>query len=222
MFVLTLILLFILKLKFPKRKSIVNYITERYGRTVLTLFRQCEKLDYKLKKIQEDLVFLQTCLENELTPTFVNFKLHNAHLRSGPLYKNFQKKLIHEEIRNKSSQKRIILNKQSLSLSQLQASTSWIDFKHFENLIFKSNDIKIKGVKETHSRKLFKFGLLHARENLTADQVIFNLSDKHLTTDEKEVLSHGLKFALPPKKLNYHHHFLNFEKLYNELRENII
>ena len=98
MFVFTLILLFILKLKFPKRKSIVNYITKRYGRTVLTLFRQCEKLDYKLKKIQEDLVFLQTCLENELTPTFVNFKLHNAHLRSGPLYKNFQKKLIHEEI----------------------------------------------------------------------------------------------------------------------------
>ena len=78
---------------------------------------------------------------------FVNFKLHNAHLRSGPLYKNFQKKLIHEEIRNKSSQKRIILNKQSLNLSQLQASTSWIDFKHFENLIFKSNDFKIKGVK---------------------------------------------------------------------------
>ena len=113
------------------------------------------------------------------------------------------------------------MNKQSLSLSHLQASTSWIDFKHFENLIFKSNDIKIKGVKETHSRKLFKFGLHHARENLTADQVIFNLSDKHLTTDEKEVLSHGLKFALPPKKLNYHH-FLNFEKLYNELRENII
>ena len=114
------------------------------------------------------------------------------------------------------------MNKQSLSLSQLQASTSWIDFKHFENLIFKNNDIKIKGVKETHSRKLFKFGLHHARENLTADQVIFNLSDRHLTTDEKEVLSHGLKFALPPKKLNYHHHFLNFEKLCNELRENII
>ena len=111
------------------------------------------------------------------------------------------------------------MNKQSLSLSQLQASTSWIDFKHFEDLIFKSNDIKIQGVKETYSRKLFKFGLHHARENLTADQVIFNLSDKHLTTDEKEVLSHGLKFALPPKKLNYHHHFLNFEKLYNELEK---
>ena len=155
--------------------------------------------DYKLEKIQEDVVFLQTCLEKELTPTFVDFKLHNTHLRSGPrFYKNFQKKLIHEEIRNKYSQKRIILNKQSLSLSQLQASTSWIDFKHFENLIFKSNDIKIKGVKETHSRKLFKFGLHHARENLTADQVIFNLSDKHLKTDEKEVLSRGFKFALPP------------------------
>ena len=69
-------------------------------------------------------------------------KLRNVRLRSGPLNKNFQKKLIHEE--SIHQQKRILLNKQSLILSQLHASTSWIDFKHFENLILKARGLSLK------------------------------------------------------------------------------
>ena len=38
-------------------------------------------------------------------------------------------------------------------------------------------------------------------------KVIFNHSDRKLTDIEKEVLSLGLDFALPVKKLNYVKHF---------------
>ena len=39
-------------------------------------------------------------------------------------------------------------------------------------------------------------------------------SDQKLTEDEIDVLSHGLKFGLPPKKINYSHWFLAFEKTF--------
>ena len=157
--------------------------------------------------------FLHICLENELTPTFVNFKLHNIKLRNGSLYTSFEKKLIQEEIKTKSDQKRVFTNKCSLKFSYLQATASWLDFKNFENLIKENNERKIKYVKETHSKKLFKFGLRSARHDSTPDQVIFNFSDKQLTTEEKEALSNGLKYALPPKKIDYHLHFSFSRKL---------
>ena len=39
-------------------------------------------------------------------------------------------------------------------------------------------------------------------------------SDKFLTPDEIETLSHGLKFAHPPSKINYFRWLLTFEKLF--------
>ena len=50
-------------------------------------------------------------------------------------------------------------------------------------------------------------------------RVIYNFSSRHLSEDETEALSHGLKFGLPPTKLNYRKYFLPFEKLFGNLKE---
>lgn len=71
MFITSLVIFFILKLRFPKNKSIATIIQQRYGEQVLKLYRNCEKTDFKLKKTEEDISFLQTCIENKLTPKFV-------------------------------------------------------------------------------------------------------------------------------------------------------
>ena len=49
--------------------------------------------------------------------------------------------------------------------------------------------------------------------------MIFNYSDKILTPDEIETLSHFLKFALPPSKINYSCWFHAFEKLFFKLKD---
>ena len=41
-FITALVLIFILRLRFPKGKSVAAIITRRYGRQLLTLFRECE------------------------------------------------------------------------------------------------------------------------------------------------------------------------------------
>ena len=53
-------------------------------------------------------------------------------------------------------------------------------------------------------------------------KIIFNYSSRRLTQEETDALSHGLKFGLPPKKLQYCKFFLPFEKLFGDLKGNPI
>ena len=50
-------------------------------------------------------------------------------------------------------------------------------------------------------------------KKVDTDKVIFNLSSKNLSREEKEVLSLGLDFALKPKRVSYFNYYLSFEKI---------
>ena len=69
MLVISLVVLFIIRLRFPPDKSIAEIITTRYGRPVLSQYRILEKTEYKLKKGKADIQFLQTCQDNNIIPT---------------------------------------------------------------------------------------------------------------------------------------------------------
>ena len=101
MFVFTLLFLFILRLKFPSHKSINRIILERYNEEVLSTFRNFNKYDLKLRKLDSDLDFLTKCFSNNLTPNFLEFKLYSCALRGGSDYKKFQKKLLNDELQLK-------------------------------------------------------------------------------------------------------------------------
>ena len=61
--VISLALLFLVRLRFPMDKSIVYVFPSRYGNTVVKN-RKFEKTDFALRKCKFDLLFLETCLEN--------------------------------------------------------------------------------------------------------------------------------------------------------------
>ena len=63
-FCAALVLLFIIKLRFPKGKNIHHITETRYGRPLLNLFRKFENLDFKIRKTLCDIEFLEVCLEN--------------------------------------------------------------------------------------------------------------------------------------------------------------
>ena len=74
--------------------------------------------------------------------------------------------------------------------------------------------MKISGIFSTPKKKLSNLGYKD-NELLSPGKVIFNFSSRVLTDIEKLVLSKGLKFVLPPKKMSLEKYLLNFEKLYN-------
>ena len=69
----TIVLLFIIRCRFPKLKSLSEIICFRYGNHVLKRIRKYETHDYRLRKTHLDIPFLSSCLDNDLCPTFLRY-----------------------------------------------------------------------------------------------------------------------------------------------------
>ena len=66
--VISLALLFLVRLRFPVDKSIAYVLRSRYVNTVVKDIRKFEKIDYALRKCKLDLLFFEACLENQIIP----------------------------------------------------------------------------------------------------------------------------------------------------------
>ena len=90
--------LFLVRCRFPTQFSIISILRKRYGENLVKSVRKLEKLDFKHKKAQLDLEFLQTCKKNNVIPKFLRFKLANRKLSSSHAYNICQKRLLNQEI----------------------------------------------------------------------------------------------------------------------------
>ena len=76
MFVATLVFLFLIRLRFPKNRSVAEILHSRYGVPTLRCYRDTERIFFKIKKIEKDLSFLNTCKSYGQIPKFIKFKVH--------------------------------------------------------------------------------------------------------------------------------------------------
>ena len=79
--VISLALLFMIRVRFPADKSIEYILRSRYANKLVKQVRKFEKIDYKLRKCKLDIVFLETCLESNIIPKFLNFHVSNLQLK---------------------------------------------------------------------------------------------------------------------------------------------
>ena len=166
-----------------------------------------------------DIEFLEVCLENNLTPKFVNFKLHGKGIRHSKQSTKFQTSLLNNELSEKKRNLKNLQNLNSSCINQLKTLVSIFDFNHLFNFDSRVKEKKIKQIKHSQNKKLFNLGLQHEVTRLISQNLIFNYSDKKLTEEEIDALCHGLKFGLPPKKINYSRWYLAFEKVFLKLRD---
>ena len=61
---------FLIRLRFPKSKSISDILHRRYSQSTRKRIRKFEKLDYRLRKAELDLEFLLRCRDNNVIPNF--------------------------------------------------------------------------------------------------------------------------------------------------------
>ena len=112
--VVALVFLFIVRIRFPSHKSIAEIIRNRYGKDMVKLIRKFEKVDYKHRKAQLDLAFLEYCQRYNFIPNFLHFRVANKNLRSSTAYTSCQTRLLSEEITQKKSLVRQQFNELSL------------------------------------------------------------------------------------------------------------
>ena len=68
-----LVFLFLIRLRFPYSKSLVEVIRKRNGQNTVKKLRKLEKLDYRLQKARIDLQSLVNYINNSVVSMFLNF-----------------------------------------------------------------------------------------------------------------------------------------------------
>ena len=101
LFVISLVFIFVTRLRFASKRSIAEVLKKIYGDRILKLVRKFRKTDIKHRKAFLDFQFLKACQDHNVIPKFLDFKVANATLLTSLIYKRCQKKLLREEICNK-------------------------------------------------------------------------------------------------------------------------
>ena len=102
--VISLALMFLIRLRFPLDKSIRYFLRSRYGNLVVKEFWRFEKVDYSLQKCKLDLTFLLECLQNNIIKKFLNLSVSNLYLKSSRAFHACQIKLPKQEISLKNQE----------------------------------------------------------------------------------------------------------------------
>ena len=151
--IISFVFLFLVRLRFPSNLSIIQVLRNRYGDDVVKLVRNFEKLDFKYRKVLLDLDFLDTCVKNNVTPNFVQFRVANKDLRNSATYKRCQSKLLKEEINNKKRRLKVLKNDLTSVKEELFLKMKWIDFNHVCNIFLVGNDRAILKHQKIQNKK---------------------------------------------------------------------
>ena len=211
---LSLVFLFLLRLRFPNNISLHEVIRRRYGTEISGILRKLQKFDLKLRKTRLDLKFLFDCRNLELLPKFLHFKLANPQLRKSSAYIRSQRSLLQAEIREKQRKIHTLTKEFQHIENSLRQSLSFLDFIHVSTVSYYYNDKLLIKNSEIHERKLWNLKRQANSVQLDPAKVVHNLSSTTLSDAQLKVLSRGLQFALPPKKLNYADFLCPFERLF--------
>ena len=106
----SLIILFIIRLRLAASNWIMQPLRNRYNNRVTKLVRDQEKLDFKTRKSQLHLEFLNQCVENNVIPKFIQFHLADKELRNTEDYRKCLIKLLQKEVINKKRRFSLLAN----------------------------------------------------------------------------------------------------------------
>ena len=114
-----------------------------------------------------------------------------------------------------------VLSAQVTTANSSQASlVSKTDFIHLKNVSDRENSKKLSQHQRVQDRKIFRLCSRQKNSNsVNPDDVVFNFSDRLISDKEKEILSNGLNFAIPPTKLNFCSFLTPFGKFWNKLKQ---
>ena len=144
--VISLVLLFIIRIRFPADKSIADIfdiLRYRYGNTLVKEVRKFEKIDYKLRKCKLGIVVLETYLGNKTIPKFLNFRVSNLK-KITPLWFMSNETAKRRDICVKKSKVKTFEKDFIVLKRRLRETVSIIDYTHICCLVLNKYDRNFK------------------------------------------------------------------------------
>ena len=170
-----------------------------------------------MRKINLDIKFLNPCQNNDICPTFIQYKISSMCLQNSNAYPQSQHLFIEEELTFKNVEQGNIISEMERIKSDLRMVTSLIDWTHISRTFPESNIKTIRRVEGIQNYKLSQ--LMGKKLRHETKKVIHNSSPYQLTDTEKLLLCKGLNFSIPPKHLKFENYLLPFELLYRDVYE---
>ena len=199
-------IIFIARIRFPPGKSLATILNKRYNIGALESFRKFQRLKLKLGKAKLDFDFLSTCKKRSVIPRFLWFKVPNRRLRTSSTYRRCQNKLLQDEINAKHARIGILSAQVTTAHSNLASLplVSNMDFIHLRHVSDRENSKRLCQHQRVQDRKMFHLctGQKSLTNSFNPDDVVLNFSNRLISDKEKEIPSKGLKFAIPPSRLN--------------------
>ena len=141
--------------------------------------------------------------------------MSSNRLQNSNSYKASQRLFLQEEITFKTADKLKLRNDLTNLTNDIRNVISFLDWIHIRNTIATGNEKAITKVKVIQNYKLSE--LMGSQLTHDPNKVIRNYSAYVLSDQEKSLLSRGLNFAVPPKKLKYQDYLLPYELLYRDV-----
>ena len=141
--IIGLVYLFIIRIRFPRGKSIADIIRNRYDQAFVKIIWRFEKCDFKFRKCYLDLRFLLDCKKNSVISKFLRFKLANSHLNNSHVYRKCQLRFLEEEIKSKPKRINTLENDTQRFKEELQRTFSVLDFSNICSHFLVANDKSI-------------------------------------------------------------------------------
>ena len=214
--VAAIVFLFLIRLRFPQSKSLSQIIRRRHGDKIIKRLRKFEKIDYRLGKAELDLEFLVKCRDNNVAPKFQNFRLANRSLRFSFTCAHCQSNLLLEEVRLKKSNVRVLMKQFDNLCSSLQQQINSIDYADICSKLLKINHLTLKSNRVVPQKKFCNL-LNKKRSTQNPEKVIVNFSMYVLSDCEKSLLTKGLNFSIPCKKLRYADYLAQFDLFFRDI-----
>ena len=166
-----------------------------------------------MEKCTLDLDFLIVCKAYNIFPKFLKFKLYKRCLHRKKFYKDWQSKLLNNEINFKRRRINTVRGDVFKYEYDFKHKVSTLTFIFANNFIKQSLNKFITYTSEVHKKKLKTLGIHNSIKPCDPSSVVINLSSIDISDHLKFLLAFGLDFNLPLFKLDFVKYFFNFENL---------
>jgi len=187
-------------------------------RDILAEFRVLERLILKVVRSQSHLNFNETCINNNLLPTYTNVKLHDGAASSETFVVNFRLKLVQRQVEHHRTE---LLSLKSQYEEKLNNFRSLIDSPlrtdAYLTLLSRISRRKVDELNEVQRGKLYRLYGSPILLKQNVDSVV-NLSSAVIDKDIQEILSYGMNCHLK-HKFNHTMKKVQVELLYDDIKD---
>ncbi|CAF1034903.1 unnamed protein product [Didymodactylos carnosus] len=211
----------LIKLLALNRFNVHSCFRRHYEPNVSYMFRDYVTLQLKVQKVEMDLIFLRTCLREQLEPVFIRIKLPQ-HIQNSKAATQLRLRVLRIEIKFKRKVLSQLHHRSKSIFSFIETMTSSTVYSKLQ--IIKSSIVsdKSKLWRKTLVNKLIKLRRscqhIGVKRNVQ-DSIkhLLNFSKRILTEDEEEVLINGLQHVYSPPVSNERDLISNIEYFYIRL-----